>query len=537
MSFASVFVPNFMVQAIVRTEPELRERGVALVDGNPPLWKIIAANGFAMKAGIQVGMGGSQAKQFGSVEIRQRSASQERVAHAALLDVGWSVSPRIEDTAPDTMVIDIAGMASLFKFVRHIATTLSERVSSIGLSAQIAVASNIEAAIHASRGFAGITLIPPGEEWECLSSLPIEVFLPRAEILETLHRWGIRTCGALAKLPTLQLSERLGQEGVHLQALARGTHGRALLLAEPDICFVEEMSLDYSVTDLEPLSFLLGRLLDQLCARLEARSLAACAFHLQFGLKDPLEEDAHVKHKTSLSTIDAGNYEKNLLLPVPMRDSKILLKLLRLQLQSDPPRGSIIKIVMTAEPARPRAGQKGLFIPDSPDPEKLEVTIARLAGLVGNSNVGSPQLLDTHRPGGFQMAPFFPAAEESSLEKFSPSKAELRDSKIPEAGFHRTVIAFRMFRPEPQATVELREGCPWRICFYGLYAAVATASGPWRSSGNWWEDHGWRQDEWDIEILFDSSHAAKAHRNAQNGLYRIYYDWMRRGWFVRGRYD
>jgi len=357
MAFASVYVPNFMVQTVVRAEPDLRDRRVALVEGSPPLWTIVAANESALQAGIELGMGGSQATQFCTVEIRQRSSSQENAAHAALLDVGWSVSPRIEAAAPGTMVLDIAGLISLFKSVKNLAMELTERASRVGLHPNISVASNIEVAIHAARGFAGITLIPPGEEPECLAPLPIEVLLPSAETLDTLHRWGIRTCGTLAALPVLQLSERLGQEGVRLHQLARGTYCRSLTLAEPDTCFTEEMALDYAVTELEPLAFLLGRLLDQLCARLETRSLAASAFYLRFDLKDSVEEEFQVKNKTS-SKIDFRIFEKILRLPVPMRDSKVLLKLLRLQLQSDPPHGSIVKIVLTAEPARPRAGQK-----------------------------------------------------------------------------------------------------------------------------------------------------------------------------------
>jgi protein ImuB len=525
MAFASIYVPNFMVQTIVRAEPDLRDRAVALVDGCPPLWKIVAANEAALHEGIELGMGRSQAQQFCKVEVRHRSPEQEKAAHAALLDVGWSVSPRIENTAPGMIVLDLAGLTSLFKSLENIAALLAERSSRVGLRPNIAVASNIEVAIHAARGFAGITLISPGEEPKCLSSLPVEVLLPSTEILEMLQRWGIRTCGALAALPVLQLSERLGHEGVFLHQRAGGKYCRSLILAEPETCFTEEMALDYAVTELEPLSFLLRRLLDQVCARLEARSLAASAFCLRFDLKDSVDEESQVKSKLSVSMIESRTYEKMLRLPVPMRDSKTLLKLLRLQLQSDPPHGSIVKIVLTAEPARPRAGQKGLFVPDSPDREKLEVTIARIAGLVGNSNVGSPQLVDTHRPGEFRMFPFSPASEESAGSRKRESRSR------------RTAIAFRMFRPELLANVESREGCPSRVGFRGARGNVIAASGPWRTSGDWWETHGWREDEWDVEIHFDSSGHKKNSRGAQDGLYRIYYDWMRRGWFVRGRYD
>ncbi len=110
MAFASIHVPNFLVQAAMRAEPNLRARAVALVDGTPPIWNVVAANEAALRAGIELGMAKSQAAQFCAVEIRQRSRLQEKSAHAALLDLGASVSPRMEDTAPDTIILDIAGL-------------------------------------------------------------------------------------------------------------------------------------------------------------------------------------------------------------------------------------------------------------------------------------------------------------------------------------------------------------------------------------------------------------------------------------------
>jgi protein ImuB len=543
MAFASIHAPNFLLQAVVRAEPDLRGRALALVEGEPPLWKIIAADESALQAGIEFGMGGSQARQFSGVEIRRRAPELETSAHAALLDAAWSVSPRVEAVAPGTLVLDLAGLTSLFKSVKKLAAALAERASGIGLSPRIAVASNIEAAILAARGFSGITLIPPGREAERLSPLPAEVLLPSAATLEVLQRWGIHTCGELARLPLLPLSERLGQEGVRLHEQARGAHHRALTLAQPQISFEEEMALDSAITELEPLSFLLGRLLHQLCARLEARSLAASAFRLRFDLLDLEEEDdSPAERKHSASDRSVKTYQAVLRLPVPMRDPATLLKLLRLHLQADPPHGSIRKIFLAAEPGRPRAGQKGLFIPDSPDPEKLEVTIARLAALVGNSNVGSPQPVDTHRPGEFRMAPFVSIPEEAKPVRTPASTGPVSNSgecgEIPGRKPRRTAIAFRMFRPEAPASVELQEGRPCHISFRGARGEVVAASGPWRTSGDWWDERGWRQDEWDAEIRFASSvDRNSARAKTQNGIYRIYYDWTRRNWFVRGRYD
>jgi hypothetical protein len=111
-----------------------------------------------------------------------------------------------------------------------------------------------------------------------------------------------------------------------------------------------------------------------------------------------------------------------------------------------------------------------------------------------------------------------------------------------------------MFRPELPANVESEEGCPCRIYFRGARGEVVAASGPWRTSGDWWEERGWRQDEWDMEIRFESAGTISSsgpgaksgfelenkrptRRGLPNGIYRLYYDWTRRGWFVRGRYD
>jgi protein ImuB len=540
MAFASIHVPNFLVQAAMRAEPQLRARAVVLVDGTPPIWNVVAANEAALQAGIELGMAKSQAAQFRNVEIRHRSRLQEKSAHAALLDLGASVSPRVEDTAPDTIIIDIAGLSSLFGSEENIAGQLMQRASGLGLITHIAVSSNLEVALHAARGFTGITLIAPGEEARCLGGLPVRALLPSTEILETLERWGVRNCAALAALPLLQLSERLGQEGVRLHELARGASLRSIVLAEPGVRFEEEMALDFAVAELEPLAFLLGRLLDQLCAWLEARALAACAIRLRFDLENSFEKDFQVLDDKP-PRLAAKTYEKVLGLPVPMRNSKMLLKLLRLQLQADPPHASIVKIVLCAEPSRPRAAQGELFLPSCLDPEKLELTIGRLANLVGTSNIGSPELIDTHRPGEFRMKRFVPTSNESQIPQKNGSTATAQVRKEDTSASRHAATAFRIFRPEVQAKVELQDDYPARIYFRGMRGNIVTASGPWRTSGDWWRGDAWQQDEWEVDIRFDSSVSSRNERasspRTQDGLYRIYYDSIRAAWFARGRYD
>jgi protein ImuB len=556
MAFASIHIPEFMVQAVVSARLHLHNRAIALVDGVPPLVKVVAVNAAALEAGIQPGMSKAQAAQFTGIEILNRSRAREKAAHAALLDLGWSISPRIEDHAPEEIIVDLAGLETLFGSHEKIAGELQRRASVLGLIAQVAVSFNQEVAIHAARGFPGITVIPKNDEAKFLGVLPVYALAPSYEALETFDHWGIHTCAALAALPVLQLSERLGQEGVRLHQRARGVGMRSLLLAEPQIYFEEEMELDEAVEDLEPLAFILGRLLDQLCARLQARSLAASAIRLRFDLGDLFLQDAQGEsRKPHPSEIAEKVYRKTLTLPVAMRDSKMLLKLMRLQLQSDPPSGSIVKVTLAADPARPRSAQSGLFVPISPDPEKLELTVARLSKLVGASNIGSPQLVDTHRPGEFRMSRFVPPSNERGRELGIARKT--KTVEFPRSAMDKDVhpcrpsTAFRIFRPRLQANVELRAGSPARVFFRGMRGYVMAASGPWRSSGDWWREDSWQQDEWDLDIRFDTSSTTAprgpvanqpaVHQTMQQpvqaGLYCFCYDSVARSWFVRGVYD
>jgi len=541
MAFACIHIPDFMVQSVVRSEPTLCRSALVLLSGKPPLWSVVAANSSALQAGVRLGMTKSQVTEFCGVEIRHRSETQERAAHAALLDVGWSVSPRVEDTAADTIVLDLEGLTSLFGTDKNIAHELAQRASRVGVIPHVAVASNIEAAVLAARGFPGVTIIPAGEESARLGSLSIRTLVTDVEVLETLERWGVDCLRVLAALPVLQLSERLGQEGVRLHLLAQGTRVRSLVQAAPNLSFEEEMELEDSIEELEPLSFLLGRLLDQLCARLEARALAVRTVRMRFELEPSFEKDVQTLKDDSRKKTAPKEYTKVLTLPVPMRDSKVLLKLVRLSLQADPPKSPIQKIVMAADAAPPRVSQNGLFAPKGPDPEKLELTIARLAKLVGESNVGVAELLDTHRAENFRMVRWADSTN-SPIKKTNKNRkqnapqaddSDSQESRKPAAGF-------RVMRPVVTASVEIDENRPVRICFSGRQGDVVAASGPWRSSGEWWQEDGWDQDEWDLAIHFSGSkslHEKGANAWPQYGVFRIYYDVPRRNWFVRGFYD
>jgi protein ImuB len=600
--FACVYIPDFPVAAIVRAEPMLRECAVAVLDGKPPQVRVFALNDKARMLGMEIGMTKLQAAIFAASEeegavakkvgpkkkpssielskrsakpqskptaaiLRQRSPAQEESSHAALLDVAHAFTPRVEDTHPDRLLLDLAGLDRLYGPEAAMARELASRVSAVGLECNIGVAANPDAAMHAACGFSGITVIPANEEAKRLGVLPIHVLLDSFDIacgeaqtavaarereklqeqmLDTLERWGVRDFRTLALLPEHALAARLGVAGAHLQRLARGACMRTLALCEPCVHFEEAMDLESAVETLEPLSFLLNRLLEQLCARLEVRALAVQELKLRLQLEPrvgdeqaaTLEEAAAAQNASLLPDRREGDlYARTLRLPVAMRDSKVFLKLLQLDLAAHPPGAPVCKLWIAAEPARPRSAQRGLFLPVTPEAEKLEITLARISGVVGERRAGIAKLLDTHRTDAFQMERFV-SREEPSNGNRGLTLSDMLD--VPP-------VAFRIFRPSRQIHVQLAEGRPCKLAMLTpeterneLEGKILWSAGPWRSSGDWWteqsasksnseEAQAWNREEWDIALANDGGSSI--------ALYRIYRDTGTGQWFADAGYD
>ncbi|MGA2773020.1 MAG: hypothetical protein ABSG26_19605 [Bryobacteraceae bacterium] len=410
-----------------------------------------------------------------------------------LTALGFEFSPVVEQTAPDTVTLDASGLDRLWGFPQDVAAAIARRASEIRMKVNIALAANPDSAICAARGFAGVSIIPQGDEAKFLGPLPLSWLAPSPELLETLERWGIRRFRDLAALPPLGIAERLGPEGLRLRELARGEAERKLVPLEPPLEFEDQIELEYPVELLEPLAFLLARLLNGLAARLATRALATDELRLRLQLEN------------------RATHERTLRLPVPSLDTKALLKLWQLDLAAHPPEAPIVRVWMGMNPVKPRAAQGGLFVPLAPEPVKLELTLARIQAIIGEDRVGSPELVDTHRPGAWGLTNL---SQGAGVPSWGPApRGQIRQSPN---------FALRVFRPPRAARVALASGQPGFIAADGIRGQVLELAGPWRTSGDWWTSNPWARDEWDIAL-------------SDGALYRIYCE--PRGWFVEGSYD
>jgi protein ImuB len=205
-------------------------------------------------------------------------------------------------------------------------------------------------------------------------------------------------------------------------------------------------------------------------------------------------------------------------LPVPTQDGKALLKLLQLDLAERSPWAPVGKVTIEVLAARVCTTQANLFQPTGPEPAKLEITMARLRAVVGETDeegrglVGFPAVLDSHRPDSFAVLP-----------TYAPIPKNQQKQKPPDA----PTLVMRMFRPPAKARVEIRCNAPAVIAFNGTKGKVTHASGPWRSGGEWWSTRGaWQVEERDVELAI---HGGKS-------VYRIFHEVQSGEWFVQGMY-
>jgi protein ImuB len=559
---ACVLVPLFPLAARLRAEPELSGEAVAILAGNGNAARIVAASKTARKAGIRAGFSLPQARAILPRLIARGSDPLcERSAQEALLEAAETISPRIEDAGNGVAYLDANGMERCFSSERALGQSLAAAVEAAGLPSRVGIAGSKLAARVAADSPDSPFCVPPEDEAEFLSRLPLSrlILTPahatppaftlrlegchnlwrgaggedksRSEVFETLERWGLRTIGEFARLPEGEVVARLGEAGRRLHLTARGIDPSPLLPRTVPPSFAEGMDLEWPLVAVEPFLFVARAALERLSGRLCAQALACTSLSLELKL-DP-------------DGVDARAIE----LPAPTRDVKTLLTLVRLDLESKPPGAPVVGFRFDARPDRPRRSQLSLFGPAALSSAELATCIAKLAARLGADRVGQPAAVDGHRPERFALVPYDP-----------PAPPDFRAS--PRSG--RGLLAVRVLRPAAALEVDVQEGKPVQVTFLRepralerglgkslspgqtrksiaaeqrfaerlgtseasgeLLREVRVASGPWRMEEEWWSENGADRDYWDVEL-------------SDGALYRIFQDRKSGAWFADGIYD
>ena len=411
----------------------------------------------------------------------------QRGAVDALLTLIDEFSPHWEQCDERTVLIPAYGLERLIGTPTDIAEAVMRRAGELDIEISLAIAGHPDTALLAAQNIEGITIIDAGREVEILGPLPLEILPTTLDVLDTLQRWGAETLADFAALPPLGVIERLGDEGGRLQALVEGRGTRPLRIARPPEDYTKEMHLDEPLSNSEPLLFVISGMVHDIVKRLASHGLAVSEFLGTFGT-------AHAMR---------------IAFPVPVQEPLVILKQVQLDLEAHRPRRAISTVRVELQPTPPRVTQHGLFTPSAPEPAQLQTLLARLRAVAGADSVGSPEMLDTHRPDAWRL-------RQDVL--FAAGRVTADDG----AAVH---LSFRCFRPPLDARVAITsQHRPARVEARGVSGRVVSVAGPWRTTGDWWRDTAWARDEWDVGL-------------EDGALYRVYREHGTNAWFVEGAYD
>jgi len=463
-----------------------------------------------MTAGLEVLAGAGRTPLFACVRSLQFPDLPAAVARA--------FSPRVQQFGRGCAVFDVSGLGRLLGDAPAIGAELQRTCAahaSSPIAVAVAVAPTQTAAMLLSLTHPSLT-VRTGPPAPALSQVPLDALRllvaerhgirPDAaaparvqtiwdgyeKAFAALRRWGLTTAGELASLPAGDLSSRLGGRGTALRQLACGVDLQPLIPDAEVPRFLERVELEWPIDGLEPLSFVLARLLDPLAAALERADRGAAAIHL------------------TLRLVDRSEHARCLQLPAAMRDAKVLRTLLTLDLESHPPAAAIDIVTIEIDPAPGRVLQYSLLERARPSAETLATLTARLGALVGESRAGMPQLLDTWQPDGFEMRRFAPD-ETESVPPYRPFPARPLQSGS---------VFLRRFRPPIAIRVTVERGRPVRVAIdrRGMPGGIVEQSaGPWRTSGAWWSElpSRWDHDEWDV--AFSDGSVCRVFRERGSG--------------------
>ena len=168
--FATIYLPDFYLQAAMRHQPELNGQPVALLDDQEKKAVITQLNGTAEELGVRRGMTPSQglARSLALV-IKVRNHGQEKLLQEILLHLAGTLSPYVEATAPGLSTVEFTDSRNLETKVAKVI----EQLADSEISAQAGIAPTLDASFLAAHLAQPVLQIENANEF--LAALPIEV--------------------------------------------------------------------------------------------------------------------------------------------------------------------------------------------------------------------------------------------------------------------------------------------------------------------------------------------------------------------------
>lgn len=547
---ATVWLPAPALQLAARERPELKRQPVVLASSHEGSARVTACSRRARAHGIFEGQTLAQARATCAALVVVEPDEEALLAlRREVREAISTVAHGAEWGGGGCHLVDASGLSRLHGSERSLLVRLWQAVASRRLVARVGCAGTRLTATLAARFGRGFRVVAPGEEADFLAPLPLSSLPVPKDVRDRLHLLGVRTLGAFANLPPDGVAARFGSEVSRWQQLARGRDPRPLALDKGRDLPHAARDLDEPVLGLEPVTFLLKGLAEELAEELARRGTGAAVLEMSLVFDRPAD-----------TTGDGRTPPPDVRRVRPSRAlvaSRSILDLCRLELEARPVAGAIRSLALVArEEENVSFSTRDLF-GGSADPAALAQAIDRLRTLLGPDRVSTPaprlawrrearkswaafglgarsareraKLTDDLDPGGLidhcdglwtdscPAEKLLPRPVPTSVRLPGPRQEGNDDRGDEEAGKTRRGEERPGRLVVPPAAGVLGER-PREV-------EIVEALGPWRVSGEWWDGgHDVERDEY-LLIARDG------------GLHRVFFDRRRREWLLAGCID
>jgi len=490
---ACIDLPSFPLQLLLRRHPEWREHPAAVVDSDRPQGKLLWVNERARTSRILPGMryaaglslaGSLRAAEVPDEEIRRSIASIAR----------WlqRYTPHVEpsEEEPGVFWLDASGLQRLYRSPARWAGEIRAALKQLQFRSVLVVGfRRFGCYALAKAGWDRTVVAHPDEEMAAVRQVPLDRLTMESEVRDTLHKLGVRTLGHFIDLPPEGIVRRFGHETHRLHQLASGELSLPLQPYRPATLARKRLILDHAETDRERLLVGIEQLLTALLEMLAQRAHALTHLHLQLRFEQGEPSDETLQ--PAEATLDAAQ----------------LLQLLRLRLESIRFPDGVVEVLLQAASKPAPQEQLRLFARrPKRDGAAAERALARIRADLGDHAVVQVRLQGGHLPEArFRWEPLTTLSEPT-----------------PRAVNGATLVRRIYDRPQPLPPRGRREPDGWML--RGLeHGPVIRIRGPYIVSGGWWN-----------RPLHREYHFAEMKSGE---LLWIYYDRVRRRWYLQGRVE
>lgn len=492
---ACVDLPAFPLQLLLRQHPDWRKHPAAVVDRDDPRGRILWVNEQARAARILPGMRTAAALSLtGHLRAAEMPVREIEQSVAHLIERLQHHTPRVEAATgePGVFWLDGAGLARLQPSWRGWGDAIRSALQSEGFIVTVVVGFNRFGTYALARASHDALIVFPDLETETQAArtVPLDRLALPPATRDLLHRLDITTVGRFVDLPAEGIGKRFGAATLRLHRLATGTLQQPLQAERLPATARAHEILEPPVAAINRLLAVIERLLKTALEVVASRAAAATEIRLQFKF-DRL-----------------GDHTETLRPAAPTRDTKQLLALVRLRLEGRQRLpDAVAEITLTARETPTTASQAGLFASrPRRDLDAANRALARVRAELGENTVVRARLRDGHLPEG------------------SFTWEHLQTLTLPRPRNVTTGQLVRRIRHRPLALPPRPRQEPDGWMLRGLTEGpVVRISGPYIVAGGWWN-----------RTVHREYHFAEVKRG---DILWVYYDRIRRRWFIHGRVE